>query len=1049
MTGSLTVVGAGAGSGKTTKICEIVAERIVAGLDPSLVLATTFTRTAAAEMKGRIQAALLAESSLSTEARIRMSERLELAAIGTVHSVGHTLLRKYAIPLGLSPRLEVMEEGGKARHLKRLLTQSDPDEWVKLDSVARRLGHSKTHELVLTLLDAKRGNDIGDLAFRAQLKAGSARLRELLLLPGGDTEDGSLDAIYDLARKALGAIRAVTDTTKTTKTAEEKLAAMIGSRSGRWQDCLTLKKLTAGKKSGADSSLADLRAAAGRVRRFKGLHDDVTAFVDLLTERALNLDRAYARYKEERGLLDFTDLEVLLLDLLSRDDLADTLRADFELVLVDEFQDTNPIQLAIFENLRRLAAESVWVGDEKQAIYGFRGTDSRLMHEVWALTPKGCRENLPKNYRSQAGLVAIVGELFEPLFGAEARLEAHHAPEERGVERWLLGVRNYEQEAAALADGVRELLAEGISARDIAILTRTNNRARTFATALTAAGVPASLSLPGLLSTREGALLLAGLRLVADRRDSLAAATIVHLLSDPEATTPDWLGERLGSVRRDEGQLPWDGHEVLEPLRAIDPRALPPLDATIAVMDALDLAEKISAWEDPSRRAQNLDALCALAREYEEGSTEMGAAATLTGLIRVFEKSADDGEDHRPAPRGTDAVTLMTYHGAKGLQWPVVILSDLDQGRDPDLWRPAPCGGEVKDGKPLQNREIRFWPWPLGVSAVQFAKRLRGSGLQADALASPEGDEAIRLDREESARLLYVGFTRARRKVVLAHRPGKCRWLELLPGIEAIFAGEPGEHPRADFGTSLVVRQIVPPGADEEPPAPVPTAHSWRRDTDRVTADHPARLRAPSSAAPLETSISVHSEPLPGPHPFPAKTRPEKETETGLAIHACLATLPTLRNATPIEKATIAARCLRSFGAEGEVLPEALVAAGERLTQWVESRFPGATWLTEVPVIGIRPDGGSWSGSIDLLLRLDEFRVIVIDHKSTPVPQSVWAKHVRKYSGQLLAYRDALESAGQTVEELWIHFPLGGGVAGFGRTRTEPHGSGQGGASER
>jgi len=106
--GSLTVVGAGAGSGKTTKICEIVAERIVKGLDPSLVLATTFTRTAAAEMKGRIQAALLTESSLSTEARIGMSERLELAAIGTVHSVGHTLLRKYAISLGLSPRLEVM-----------------------------------------------------------------------------------------------------------------------------------------------------------------------------------------------------------------------------------------------------------------------------------------------------------------------------------------------------------------------------------------------------------------------------------------------------------------------------------------------------------------------------------------------------------------------------------------------------------------------------------------------------------------------------------------------------------------------------------------------------------------------------------------------------------------------------------------------------------------------------------------------------------------------------------------------------------------------------
>ena len=1037
MVGSLKIVGAGAGSGKTTKICNIVADRIVHGLDPSLVLATTFTRKAAAEMKGRIQARLLAEPSLSAEERIRISERLELSAIGTVHSVGHILLRKYALSLGLSPRLEVMEEGGKARHLKRLLAQSNPDLWDALDRVAWRIGQANTHEIVLQLLDAKRGNDIPDDSFRAQMQAGGVRLRELLLLPGGEVEDGSLESLYALGRTALKDIRAVEDTTKTTKTAVAKLTGLISSRSGLWSDGLALKKLSAGKKSGADGCLAALREASQRVRRFRGLHDDIDEFVRLLTEGALELDREYRCYKEVRGLLDFTDLEVLLLELLSRDDLAPALRADFELVLVDEFQDTNPIQLAIFERLRRIATDSVWVGDEKQAIYGFRGTDSRLMRQVWASTPKDCRENLPTNYRSQAGLVAIVGDLFEPLFGEEARLLPHHDPQPKGVERWLLGVKNNTQEAAALAAGIRTLRTEVPKAHDVAILTRTNNRAMAYASALTAAGIPVSLSLPGLLSTREGTLLLAGLRLAADRRDSLAAATILHLLSDPDEQTPAWLGERLRAQRTDDPnspQTPWRGHEILEPLRAIDARSLAPRDAVITVIDALDLKERLASWGSPSRRSQNLDALCNLAGSYEESSCEMGAAATLTGLITTLEQNAEDKEDHQSAPRGINAVTIMTYHGAKGLQWPVVVLTDLDQSRDPDLWQPAPFGGKVEDGEPLKDREIRFWPWPFGFTTGKFSQRIRGSGLKADALASPEGEAAIALDREESARLLYVGFTRGRQKVILAHRPGKCGWLDLLPGLNQILptAKDDGEYPLDEAGTSLIVRHISP-NEEEALPDEAPATRRWRLATDRTTTLFPDRLRAPSAASPVELKTAVHSECLPGDHPFPARVRPEKETELGLAVHAYLASLPTTRGSSQTVKLNTATRCLRSFGVEGEVLPEAMVAAGDRLAKWADAHCPEATWLTEAQVVGDHPEGGSWAGSIDLILHLDENRVVVIDHKSTPIPQSIWPRHAKKHSGQLAAYRDALESAGLAVEEMWIHFPVGGGMA-----RVEP-----------
>ncbi len=99
----LEVVRAGAGSGKTTDLCDTVAAAVGQGLDPARILATTFTRKAAAELKGRIQAKLLESRDVDAMIAHSRADRLELAAIGTVHSVAHQLLVRYAIQLGLSP----------------------------------------------------------------------------------------------------------------------------------------------------------------------------------------------------------------------------------------------------------------------------------------------------------------------------------------------------------------------------------------------------------------------------------------------------------------------------------------------------------------------------------------------------------------------------------------------------------------------------------------------------------------------------------------------------------------------------------------------------------------------------------------------------------------------------------------------------------------------------------------------------------------------------------------------------------------------------------
>ena len=135
----LEVIRAGAGSGKTTELCRIVAEAVAMGLDPSRILATTFTKKAAAELKSRMQAKLLGLGNDSSKTEFGHADRFDLAAIGTVHSVASRLLSRYAIEMGLSPTLEVLDESGSQSALSNLLGEVQEENWVQLTEASMRL----------------------------------------------------------------------------------------------------------------------------------------------------------------------------------------------------------------------------------------------------------------------------------------------------------------------------------------------------------------------------------------------------------------------------------------------------------------------------------------------------------------------------------------------------------------------------------------------------------------------------------------------------------------------------------------------------------------------------------------------------------------------------------------------------------------------------------------------------------------------------------------------------------------------------------------------
>lgn len=1007
-----TLIAASAGTGKTYTICELIAERLIGGLDPARLVATTFTRKAAAELAERIRTHIQLATGIETARRETILDRLELAAIGTVHSVAHRFLRRHALHLGLSPRLDILDEGEDAgvgsRHLSRLLQECQPDCWDEFTAVCERLALEKPAKLALDLLQAARANALDPKQVTIDLQTSIRRWSTVI--GTADPSFAGLDQARKRASAALERIVAITDSTKTTQTTIEKLRSIARHGVKTWAETAGLSKLSAGKRSGADACLEDLRALGRSVRSAPDLHADLATFATLSGAVVVHLERTYTAYKRERGLADFVDLECIFLDLARDGTMCPVLAAEIGCFVVDEFQDTNPIQLAIFRALQAVAGETVWVGDRKQAIFGFRGTDAGLVDGVWRSTT-ATTKRLAVNYRSTPAVVTICNELFAPVFGApDVTVEANRATLPGLVECWPV-MGNKADTMAALAGGIAQLLAQTpeLRRRDIAVLVRTNNRAGSVADALQAIGIPAIIPMSGLFCTREGAVILAGLRVAADRRDTLAGATLRHLLdTDPQASTPAWFQERLaeladGATDRES----FAGVPIIESIAALTPARLAAPDLIQAVIAALDMPGRIASWGMPEARAANLDAMIELARSYEEEARRDGRPATPSGLVGFLDGLADADGDTIPVHEQSDAVQILTYYKAKGLEWPVAICFDLDAPTKPRLYSPVVGGGDPAAADPLAGRTLRFWPWPFGSNPRNFQPLDQDSGLLADAAATTEGSVASDIQTEEDRRLLYVGCTRARDRLVLV-LPGKsAEWLERLGSHVFDVIGPE----RAD---GLVTYRTCEPGNGQEQPAIVT---AWIAEAPAATGPvtHPPRIASPSGSTTV-TSVSVAESHPTGAAVFTTLAKADAGT-LGSAVHAYLAGVEARAALEPATRVTLAAEALDAWGVGGCLPAAGLAASADAFRVWAHARWPGTTLQTEVPVEGPRQDGGRWNGIIDtMVISPDGHPLALIDHKTTGGPVATSADDL-EHAPQLVAYREAI---GHPIE-LWVH----------------------------
>jgi len=1067
---------ASAGTGKTYQLVTIVAEAVISGAArPEGVLATTFTAAAAAELRERL-ALRFHEQGLHRE-----SLRLDEGHIGTVHSVCSRLLGRFAFEAGLPPELRVLEETYASllmdAALDAVLDESATLDLMslgeRLEQVDSRKNQSTYRKTIRSLVGEARANDI---AFDRLPSMGAASAAEMLaFLPAASDED--LDALLSRALDRALKLMPESPATKGSQTYRQLLTQSRRNLSGagglKWSEWLKLAKETPTK---AEMSFAEpVQEVASRWDEHSGFHRDLRNYLCRLFEIAALAGDRFQCLKRERGVVDYQDLEKETLDLLrSSESCRKCLEEELDLLVVDEFQDTSPIQLALFSALATCAKRIVWVGDVKQSIYQFRGADPTLIQG--AVQGATRLPPLAISWRSLPDLVGLANVLFSEPFRnrldlpeEETRVTAHrHTPTKappclelaqlssgtvfnNGNPKPLTNAQTSELLADLVEDTLRrrESIVERTSvspadpvgqsrplrAGDLAVLVRTNDNAQELAENLRRRGIDVVIGGTGLLQTPEARLALAAFRYLLDPKDSLASAEI--LAFENQHAPEHWLEHRLRYVRdhedeeEDEASLESWGLEgdLISPAltgltnarSARTREALSPLQAYDLATAAADLARILAAW-GPSeahfrQREANLETLRAIIVQYETRCAEYGQAATASGLLAHLDDLAERGEDQTAVDSGADAVHLSTYHGAKGLEWPVVIAADLDSKLKSRLFSLrsvtlTDARGSLFEA-PLAGRELRLWLSPFGRSHSTFVETME---------ASPEGLASKRAAEEEDLRLLYVGLTRARDRLILPLENGKAHpWLELTgPPAQTLLGFENGTVLNLAPDHSLAVRcslwSPAEPGLAPPPPASIPFPAETAKRTARLAAHLVPSAELPVPEARI-TRVIEFGERL-------RWTGSPPERELGEAMHRLLAVEILNPDSNPESRSARAAALLHAFGLRSHLDPDEALASIDRYRAFLRTEFQALLEQVEVPFARRNEAGQRLSGWIDHLLETAEGPVI-LDHKIFPGKRDDWEARALTYSGQLATYAAALAPARPRIA---IHLVTAGAV---------------------
>jgi len=831
--GNALLVSAAAGSGKTRVLVERLLDRVAGeeqrDIDEFLII--TYTRAAAAELRSRIGREVsrrLAEEPGSAHLR-RQALLVYRAQISTVHAFCASLLREHAHLLDLSPDFRILDPEDARLLLEQALDDVLEEQYARIgeDSDFRALVDSvgagrDDRRLLPVVQEAYRDvrNHVdpeGWMAARTGDAAASARAAEALLL-------------RDFADICAHGLR-VTEEALAAMAEDEKLLAAYGpgfkadrefliralTAAGEgWDAVRAVLPFRAEKLKAAKGELKD-RLKSGRDRLKKTL-EKAGAWFDAsqaeneqdeakllpvvrgLFQLTQALDRRYGELKTRRRCLDYGDLEHLALRLLLENgaptETAARIAERYREVLVDEYQDTNRVQNAIFDAVSRNGENLFLVGDVKQSIYRFNLADPGIFLEKyrafrpWEEAGEGPEKVLlSANFRSRPEIADCVNHLFSRLmseelgemtYGPDEALRAEGAfPEARDMEPELdiiqtdlfapdgERLKREEGEAAAVARRIRDLIDSGfcvtgddgllrpVRPEDVVILMRSpGTRAGVYARALEQVGLgSATDGGEGLLTTVEGSVMLSYLEILDNPHQDVH---LIGVLRSPLwSIPPDTLARIRAAAPKSDFYdalcrlAPEDERltAFLTSLRALRFQAsdMSPTGILRRLMDETDALAVFSAMRGGARRRANLTMLYRHAVRLEaRGYT------TLFPFLNALRRLQAQGKDLEAAPLGgSGSVRIMSIHKAKGLEFPVVVLADLTKqfNRD-DLRRPVLIHTDLGVSARIRDEERGLEYLPASYRAIQ--RRMESEQLS------------------EEMRILYVAMTRPKDKLILS-----------------------------------------------------------------------------------------------------------------------------------------------------------------------------------------------------------------------------------------------------------------------------------------
>ena len=887
------LVTAGAGSGKTRVLSERFVHLVRAGhVALRRLAALTFTEKAAAQMRDRI-AGLFRERQLALgatdgEEHARLAALradVEFAPISTIHAFCALLLRQHAVEAGVDPSFQVLDGvesdlllDDAASLAENLIAEQSPELIAVLHALPGQ-PRAKLVALIQTLRGA--GCDPGELQWRdggldlqATVVAVEDALRDFALV-GDQLEDARQPLHGDAVALVGAALQQVG--------ADDEAAAFLCAQAATQVKHLAgpRKRLYTAPRVALERGLLALTAGlldAWGARRF------LPALRRVLSIYA----QAYEALKDERGALDFTDLELRARDVLRRaHDAGRPLDLAPQALLVDEFQDTNPLQAEILALLRAADVPQFSVGDPKQGIYRFRRADVHVMLREQERVGAAARFPMNTSYRACAPLVLGINAMNAALF-ADGRAGVDYEPlaaaapflppDGPAIEFAVIdgsGAGNLEAaraiEAAWIAERIARLVedatprlkpqrdAQGrptgasvgpLRYGDVAVLFRATSSLPIYERALEARGVPyLTQTSRGFFRAEEISDLLHVLRVIHNPADRFALAAFA---TGPAVAATDlellrWFGkgDDLTPWQRMRSEAAAGGphRHVLETLEALRIEAGDGSLATAVerALTELGLYETALLRPGGDRAAANLRKAVEFARRLDRGGRR-GLADLLRHLATLRDRQATEAE----APIGgeiDDVVRLTTVHGAKGLEYPIVFVADIgrkEPGRRPELLFDGARDIAVKLQDPLEGTSCEPGGW------TQIAER--------------EKEE----EAQEALRVLYVAMTRAEERLVLT---GSCTG-PTKKGEPAYFAGWgralwdvldlPFEHGQRDVvlpaggGAEATVRVYVVDGAGVPRPAPVEVRADVPVATEAALVEARARLAAAAAdVAPL------------------------------------------------------------------------------------------------------------------------------------------------------------------------------------------------------